>query len=217
MFRVSWKIFAFTVMIMAVSSGAFAASFREVNDVGIELADSISFLGSQIIANNKPALQVKLSKAERMYDEDGGSKVSPYLLNRVWAKDKTVVCGVAKKNKKFEVEHLITSDPGIFFTGGLHVGDTLKALEDIIGATIVEAAEAGEFEDAGWDVDATSSGGTVTWDSAPENADSIVIYFDQNRTITQIEFFSNKSYMPVSENTQAFIIDKARELKIFSR
>lgn len=211
------KIFIFALLVMAVSSESFAASFKAVNERGIELADSISFLGSQIITNNKHSLQAKLTKAERTYDTDKGSAVSPYTLNRVWAKDGTIVCGCAKKNKKFEVEHIITNDPKMFFVGGLHVGDSLSALEEFIGATIVEAAEAGEFEEAGWDVDASSSGGVITWDSAPENADSIVIYFDSKKVITQIEYFTNKTYLPVAESVQLFISDKIRELKIFKR
>ena len=211
------KLLALAVIILSVTSEASAASYKSVNDRGAELADSISFLGSQIIANNKHSLQVKLSKAERTYETGSGREVSPYLLNRVWAKDSTVVSGCAKKNKKFEVEHLITNDPKIFFAGGLHTGDSLEALEEFLGATIEEAVDVGEFEDAGWDLYTKPNGGTVTWDSAPENADSIVIYFDSQKKITQIEFFTNKSYMPVSENAQTFIIDKLRELKIFKR
>lgn len=209
------KIFACMALIMAVSSEAFAVSFKAVNERGAELADSISFLASQIIANNKHSLQVKLTKAERTYDTDKGSTVSPYTLNRVWAKDSTIVCGCAKKNKKFDVEHIITNDPKIFFVSGIHVGDTLSALEEFLGATIIEAAEAGEFEDSGWDVNASSSGGIVTWDSASENADSIVIYFDNRKVITQIEYFTNKTYLPVSDSVQMFISDKLKELKIF--
>ena len=197
------------VLVMAVSSESSAASFETVNDKGIELAESISFAGSKIIANNKHSLQVKLSKAERRYDTDSGKKaVSPYVLNRVWVTDGTIVCGCARKKKKFEVEHLITNDPKMFFVSGLHVGDSLSALEEFIGATIIEAAEAG---------DASQFGGTVTWDSAPENADSVVIYFNQNRLITQIEFFSNETYLPVAESVQLFISDKLKELKIFKR
>ena len=209
------KIFVCMALIMAVSSESYAASFKAVNDRGIELADSISFLGSQIIANNKHSLQAKLTKSERTYDTDKGSAVSPYTLNRVWAKDGTIVCGCAKKNKKFEVEHIITNDPKMFFVSGLHVGDTLSALEEFIGATIIEAAEAGEFEEVGWDVDASSSGGVVKWDSAPENADSIVIYFDNKKVITQIEYFTNKTYLPIADSVQMFISDKLKELKIF--
>ena len=206
------------VLVMAVSSESSAASFETVNDKGIELAESISFAGSKIIANNKHSLQVKLSKAERRYDTDSGKKaVSPYVLNRVWVTDGTIVCGCARKKKKFEVEHLITNDPKMFFVSGLHVGDSLSALEEFIGATIIEAAEAGKYEGAGWNVDASQFGGTVTWDSAPENADSVVIYFNQNRLITQIEFFSNETYLPVAESVQLFISDKLKELKIFKR
>ena len=203
------------VIILAGASASLAATYEAVFARGEELADSVSYLGEQIIGSNKHSLQVKLTRDEKTYDIDGKKVVSPYVLNRVWAKDSTIVCGVAKKNKKFEVEHLITSDPKFFFAGGLHVGDTLTAFTEFIGVPITEAAEICEDEEAGWGLDVTSAGGTVTWDSSAENANSLVIYFNSRNVITQIEYFSNKTYLPVSGSVQDFIVSKIREMKIF--
>ena len=202
-------------MILSAITPSFAANYISVNTSGEELAASIAYLGTQIIGSNKHAFQVKLTKDERTYETSMGKVVSQYTLNRVWAKDNTIVCGVAKKNKKFEVEHIITSEPKFFFAGGLHVGDNLSVFTEFIGVPITEAAEICEGKDAGWGLNVSNSGGTVTWDSAANNANSLVIYFNSRNIITQIEYFSNSTYLPVSDSAQDFIISKIKELKVF--
>ncbi|MBQ3457709.1 MAG: hypothetical protein IJM47_09890 [Synergistaceae bacterium] len=194
---------------------SFGETYNSVKDKGAELADTISYLASQIITNNKHVLQVKLTKNERTHDVGGKSVVSPYTLNRIWAKDSTVVCGCAKKDKKFEVEHMVTNDNKFFFAGGIHVGDDLGVFTEFLGVPLTEAAELCEGRGAGWEINHTSKGGTVTWNSASEAADSFVLYYNEKGVITQIEYFTNKSYMPVSDNALDFFESKLRELRIF--
>ena len=215
---ISKKLTAFLsclIIILSTASLSLAADYRTVNAKGKELADSVAFLGRKIIMSNKHSLQVSLTRDDRTYEHRGRKTVSPYTLNRVWAKDGTIVCGCAKKDKKFDVEHLITNDPKMFFAGGIHVGDGLEVFQEFIGVHITEAAEICDEEDSGWGIELSNTGGTVTWDSAPENADSLVIYFNKQNVITQIEYFSNKTYLPVSNNAQEFVISKIKELGIF--
>ena len=103
------------------------------------IARDLERLGNNIAMYNKPVFEVKLTRKEREYADEwdeGRVRLSPIVWNRVYAKDKTVVVGLARKDKQFFVASLKTCDPAFIFSGGIHVGSSIKDLERFFGTSI---------------------------------------------------------------------------------
>ncbi len=107
------------------------------------IADSVEKLAKQIAQYNKPVFEVKLTKKERQYyDMDVMGDYVPYtssiIWNKVCAKDKTVVLGIAGKDKKFYPLYFKTADPKFSFAGGIHVGSSVQDLERFLGYKVTK-------------------------------------------------------------------------------
>ena len=105
------------------------------------LVRDVGKLADQIAAYNKPAFEVRLTREERQYQEMGEDnyRTSRILYNRVWAKDKTLVLGEARGDKRFYATFLTTIDPEYSFVGGIRVGAGTKILENFFGDSIMNA------------------------------------------------------------------------------
>ena len=105
-------------------------------------------LGNNILAYNKPALDIKLTKKERSvpedeYDDSPNAKMilSNVMYNRVCVKGKTIVIGSAEKNKKFKTDLIITAEPDFppAAKGSnqnvprIYVGQDVNVLENFVG------------------------------------------------------------------------------------
>ncbi|MBQ7578194.1 MAG: hypothetical protein IJT21_08020 [Synergistaceae bacterium] len=100
-------------------------------------------LANNIAAFNKPIFETKLTRQERkwfdMGDDEG--EYTPIIYNRIWAKDKTLVLGGARSDKKFHASSFITVDPEIKFTGGIHVGASTRVLEKFFGKSLASMTQ----------------------------------------------------------------------------
>ncbi|MBR0074358.1 MAG: hypothetical protein IJP96_01210, partial [Synergistaceae bacterium] len=82
--------------------------YNRLTALGSRIESDLLELGNNILAYNKPALDIKLTKKERSvpedeYDDSPNPKMtlSDVMYNRVCVKGKTIVIGSAKKDKKF--------------------------------------------------------------------------------------------------------------------
>lgn len=104
------------------------------------LISDVQKLADKIAAFNKPAFEAQLTKKEREYWDMGFDEdevlISPVLWSRVWVKDKTLVFGMAKKDKKFRATYFATTDPEFVFLGGIRVGASIKTLEKFFGVSV---------------------------------------------------------------------------------
>ena len=138
-----WVLVALCLMVSAESVFAakrksepepyWANSERSGSKMEI-IARDLEKLGNNIATYNKPVFEARLTRKEREYADEwdeGSVRLSPIVWNRVYAKDKTVVVGLARKNKQFFVASLKTRDPAFVFSGGIHDMDLLCYLQRI--------------------------------------------------------------------------------------
>lgn len=107
----------------------------------MKLEKELCALGDSILAYNKPALDVKLTRNERLvpedeYDDSPNAKkiLSDIMYSRVCVKGKTIVLGVAGKDKKFRTKAIITGEQD--FPPGNHsikVGTNISVIERRVG------------------------------------------------------------------------------------
>ena len=137
------KKFILSVIIVLSSTQAFAASYDLINNKLFLLERDVRKMADGIVAYNKPAFEAQLTKKERTYVdwETEEKAITGVIWNRVWAKDKTVVLGSAAKDKKFGSLMFKTTDPKKTFSGGIHVGSTIKELEKFLGASLNTVAQ----------------------------------------------------------------------------
>ena len=82
------------------------------SELGYSIDRDLSELAQSIIAYNKPAFEIKLTKKERMVEDEDGKYVTPFMYNKVWVKGKTIVIGIATEDKSFAALNIITAEPG---------------------------------------------------------------------------------------------------------
>lgn len=112
--------------------------YERLSQLGISIENDLLELGNNILAFNKAALDIKLTKKERLvpedeYDDSPNAKMvlSPVMYGRVCVKGKTIVIGNATKDKKFTAILVITGDPDFPPQGsrnGLYEGDRLPRI-----------------------------------------------------------------------------------------
>ena len=122
---------------------AFSPQAQAYNKKMEVILKEIQAFAEKIVAYNKPAFEVQLTKKEREYypmgfGDDGETQppLSSIMWNRVYVKDKTLVFAAAEKNKKFTVFSFITTDPAYVFNRNIRVGASAKVLERYFGDTL---------------------------------------------------------------------------------
>lgn len=154
---------------MACAAGPNYSAVDKVARRGMDLIKSLERLGDQIVANNKHAFEVQLTRSEREVFDD---EISSVMWNRVWAKDKTIVTGESGRNKKFYATSLVTADPKMVFAGGIHVGASTEVLEKFFNAPLREIAY--------------RPGVIYNPAESDYDAESFYIFYDGNGRITEI-------------------------------
>ena len=216
--------FVVLTLCMVGTSAAFADRYSDLQkevDVlyakGEEFEKSILKLASQIMLNNKPVFETQMSKKERSYMYDDGTKgVSPKIYNRVWAKDYTIVVGCAGKNKKFELKYIATRDPNFVFAGGIRAGANVNVIEKFIGKTIAQASAIyDEYDGLGACLNYENNGKYLNWGLGRDT-----VYMDfslkNKNTISQITYNTYEGteefYLPISEKTVSFLKDTVKKM-----
>ena len=101
------------------------------------IAEDVGKLANKIAEYNKPIFEAKLTKKERRIENEmHGSGTSPIVWNKVCAKNKTVMLGLSRQDKKFWAFYFKTADPALIFSGGIRVGADIKTLERFFGDSI---------------------------------------------------------------------------------
>ena len=81
-------LFAF-ILFPAVAFSAY--NFELAYPKWEKFSESVFNFAAQIISNNKPAYEQRLTKSERHFDDEFvGTGTSPVIWQRVWAKNKTI-------------------------------------------------------------------------------------------------------------------------------
>jgi len=193
LFFVMFFVFAFTCGVNAKEIHLYVASEFPTYKSDV-IGASLVKLGQQIIANNKYIFETQLTKNDRTWYGwgDDGPNVSSIIWNRVWAKDQTIVVGEAKKDKKFQLRVIATRDPKMVFASGLHVGSSVKALEQFFGPLSV-------FEEV------DGIGGREVG-----NTGAAIEIYHENGKITELRW--NNSYEPYAKKADDFVKKVAKQM-----
>lgn len=142
--------------LLLLAPGASPVEFWE--DVFYGKCDDIEkelmSLAKRIVTYNKPA-----SGPER-------SRNREYVWYKKWEKYGTVVCQASdKKNGKYYLYNIKTTDPKMAFVGGIHVGASVKVLEKYFeGCLNRPATERGKSYECDFNNRLNSSGtGNIGW------------------------------------------------------
>ena len=191
------------------AADAYRKRWDAFNERAEILAEDVRKLADQIAAFNKPLFEAKLTTQERKYYEMGDDNIgsiSPILWNRVYAKDKTCVLGIAGKDKKFKATYFVTADPKLVFLGKVHVGMTTEELERFFNDSMSNMAYEGK---------------TATWVSAPsiDGTDGhfpTVDLFYKNGIVTEIAAYylagNDDAYLCTSEKAEKFMENKLKQM-----
>ena len=164
----------------AKSNNSQPQSFSKQEDerliyISGRLESDLLELGDSILAYNKPALDVKLTKKERTvrdlddYDEEGPIPVQPVMYSRVCVKNRTIVIGTAEKDKKFTTAFIITGDTDFPPEGKnwgnpqdlprvprIYVGENINVLENFVGLSASNISKIQQQENGIINLDPTS-------------------------------------------------------------
>ena len=160
------------------------------------IGKSLLDLAKRIMANNKYAFETKMTQKDRELYEMGEEipTISQIIWNRVWAKDKTIVVGEARKDKKFRVRLFMTRDPQITFVNGLRVGDDIHVLEQFFGSPLERQFYFPEG---------------ITWLSIGNTGEFIHIFYKDDK-ITELRWFNLMD--PTAKKTDNFVKQTAQRM-----
>ena len=100
---------------------------------------------SAVISNNKPVLEVQLTREERYFSKDTmeflgeerpKAQYSGVVWRGVWVKGKTIISGWAKADRVYHVNYVYTLDKHLVFTGSIRVGAETSVLEKFFKARL---------------------------------------------------------------------------------
>lgn len=186
---------------------AYMKRWDAFNSKATLLAKDARKLADKIAAFNKPAFEAQPTKEERTYEEMESGKIliSPVVWSRVWLKDKTLVFGMAKKDKKFRATYFATTDPDFNFLGDIRVGASMKTLRNFFGNSIEEYTEGGKTVVSGPQLDGTDG-----------YSPSIIIVC-KNGLITEIVAYFTDGYTFSSKYDESCIHIYSEKAKNFAR
>ena len=175
-------------------------------------AESLSDLAQKIITHNKLVFETKFTRQERSDALEGPDMPDPRslherglaneILDRVWAKDKTLVMGAAERDKRFYAYYMETRDPDLVFLGGIRVGADIDVLEKAIGMPLRQQDEKSII---------VIKPGEISLNLETTFGNYIQVRH-KNKKITEIEWIFSDSSRPSSQKTVTFVNKKKAEM-----
>ncbi|MBQ7561318.1 MAG: hypothetical protein IJS99_05750 [Synergistaceae bacterium] len=215
------KILCVLAIILFLVSVSFA---EDSITLDYKLLNSMRSLAEKIISSNKPAFEQELTGQELEYyrEESSNKQHAKAAWDKVWAKNNTIVAATAVNDiKKFQFEQFITSDPKEIFAGGLHVGSSLKDLENFLKTKILNRPEDYFDENlSAENIDVKENYISMSFpnffdDGKFEGYDHLIIMHSDGK-ITQFGYFTGGSSVlrkiATREKTNSFVKSQMREM-----